>query len=390
MRSSIFSSLQAFLQFKPSRAIGLIFLTNGLLFGTWITRIPEIKEILSLSEGDIGLALLMVPFGALAVMPFMGKLTARFGVGRFTFWLSLAYCFAVIAMAFLWGNFYVLCFALFMIGITTGSMDIAMNTAASTIETQYQRTIMSTCHGFWSLGAMIGSASGGYLYGIAFPFRLQIFLLGGAFILMILFLSKILSPLSHQSTSDEPWFALPGKSLIGLAIIAFCMMLSEGAIMDWSTLYMTDSLQADPRISGLAFAAFSATMALARFSGDSWAERIGPYKVLFWGILIAGLSMLAILLIAHPLFAIFGFAIAGFGFANLVPILFGLAGKAETGSPGTNIAAVGSQGYFGMLAGPSLIGFLAEGVGLPLAMGSVVLLCGLALVLVGTLGKSSS
>jgi len=369
-----------FLKHPTSRSIGFIFGISGFIFGTWVTRIPEIKHKLALSDGELGLALFGIPLGALIIMPVMGSLTGRFGAGRVTIISTYLLCFFIFPPA-LATDFSWLVLALIFFGLTLGGMDIAMNATAATVEHHLGRTIMSSCHGFWSLGGMLGAGTGSLAYGLKLPFLAHVGLLCGLLLLLSLRISHILKPIRFMP-SDEPLFSLPGKALFILALVGFCSFFGEGAIADWSAIYMEDSLHASGFLTGLAYAGFSFMMALGRFFGDAIIDRIGAKRVVRMGASLATLSIGLLLLMGHPIAAIIGFALAGLGFSLIVPVVFSAAAKVPGMRPATSIAAVGSMGYFGLLLGPPFLGFVSDSWGLPSAISLVAMLCALAAILI--------
>lgn len=368
--------LRPLLHHAPSRAIGLVFGINGVVFGTWITRIPEIKGKLALSDADLGLALFGVPLGAFLIMPLMGRITDALGAGRATLWSAYLLCLTIFLPA-LAPDFWVLGGALLVFGAVHGGMDIAMNATAARVEQEHRLNIMSACHGCWSLGGMLGASTGSLAYGMGIPFLLHLLLVCGLMVIVAVSQRRALRPIRFQR-SEEPLFALPGKALLVFALVGFCIMFGEGAIADWSALYMTDSLGADALLAGAAYAGFSLAMALGRFFGDGVMARYGARPLITCGSLLSALCLGGLLAWGHPLTAVLGFTLSGIGFAVIVPVLFSEAAKVPGMVPGASIAAVGSLGYLGLLAGPPLLGLVSERWSLPLAMALVAALCLLA------------
>ena len=366
------AQLNIFFSNPISRSVGFFFGINGLLFGTWITRIPELKRELMLSEADLGLALFGVPLGAFLIMPFMGRITARLGAGRTTYLGVFGYCMAIFA-PIIATDMWTLTATLVLFGLTGGAMDIAMNATAAEVESRDGIPIMSTCHGLWSTGGMIGAASGSLAYGLGFTFSLHILLISIGMVLLALFQKKYILPVK-AAPSDEPLFAVPSRALWLLALVAFCIFLGEGAIADWSAVYLEEYLTAGSFVAGLGYAGFSLSMALGRFYGDTIIQRLGPKNIIRLGALIAALGIATVVVYDAPLNAVLGFSIAGIGFACIVPVTFSEAARVPGMVPGASIAAIGSLGYLGLLIGPPIVGFIAEEIGLKLALGIVGIL----------------
>ena len=360
-------ALRALLADASGRAVALVFATNSIVFGGWFVRIPEVKERLALSEGELGIALLGLPVGSLFIMLLTGSLVARFGAGRTTLVATLAFCASVVTPA-LAVNLWTLFVALLLVGFCSGAMDVAMNAEAAAVEERLGRPIMAACHGFFSLGGMIGAGLGAALVALNVPLVLNLAATGLVMATLVISQRKVLigaAPVEQTSAEEaEVTFALPRGVLFGPAVMAFCVLVGEGAIADWSAVYLKENLLASAGVAGLGYAVFSLTMAVGRFLGDDFSARFGDGQVVRGGALLAALGLGLAVLVPLPFAAIVGFAAVGFGYAGVVPILFRAGAKAPGFSAGAGIAAVASAGYAGFLAGPPVIGFVAELVGL--------------------------
>ncbi len=373
----------------PSLTICLVFATNSLLSGNWLVRIPEIQSRLALSEAELGLCLLGMPAGGVLMMPLMGWITARWGAGRVTLLAALGYCVVSLLPAMAW-SMPALLAALFGVGVASGAMDIAMNAEAAAIEEERGVSILSTCHGFWSLGAMIGGATGGVVaaWGASLVPHVAVV----AVLMVVLLLARRATLLVGRagSATSAPVFALPTGPLVGLAVIAFCALVGEGAMADWSAVYLKNILGAGAAVAGFGYAFFSAAMAVGRLYGDQIAERFATASIIRAGALLAAAGFGMALLVGHPYAALVGFACVGLGYACMVPLLYRTAARMPGMVSGTSIAAVATAGYAGLFAGPPLIGFTAEVVGLSGALGIVAVLSALAgLLAPGALRRES-
>lgn len=362
--------------------MGVIFLSNSVLFGNWVTRIPDIKEKCGLSESELGLALLGAPVGALIIMPFTGWIIAKLQVGR-TIWLSaLLHAFAP-AILSLSESLYGLVFGTFYFGFSNVVMDISMNAAAVVTEKKLKHHIMSSCHGMWSTGAMIGAAMGSGFLSLGINPVIHLFSVSILIILLTLSLTPHILKYHESRSAGDKVFALPNLTLLGLAIIGFCILMSEGGIADWSALYMKESLLSRPVLIGLSYANYSFLMAIGRFSGDAIIPAIGKKKVVVIGGLIAAFGLFSTILIQNEYYALLGFGLAGMGFSCVVPVIFSSAANEPGYSSGTGIAAVTSLGYMGFLAGPPIMGLVSEAFSLGAAIG----LIGFLSLLVSLLGS---
>lgn len=362
-------TMKAFALHLPSLSVGLTFMTLSVVFGSWLARLPEIQAALALSEGQLGLALLGLPLGALVAMPLAGWLMKRLSTGRAMNLATLLFCAAAPVPAFA-GSQWALMGCLFLVGLANSFMNISMNAAAAAIEQQHRIAIMSICHGMFSLGAMIGAGSAGLLAAADVPLQSHLI----AVALLMVGLQLLLRPIIFalpDSSSEGASFALPPRAILGLAFIGFCIMIGEGAVADWSAIYLRKILEAGPFVASLGFAGFSLAMALGRFAGDGIKMRFGAPKVVFAGSLLGAGGLAIVTLIPIPVIAVLGFALVGVGFSSVVPLLFSAAARTPGVAPAAGIAAVASSGVVGFLIGPPLIGGIAEHFGLSFGLGVV-------------------
>ena len=343
---------------------GCTFFILGTLFSFWVTRIPGVKEKLELSDGALGIALFFIPLGAIISMLVSARMIHTIGEGKTTLYALLFFCMVILApvMAV---DFISLCVALFFLGFSMGWLDIAMNAVVNTIEKKEMISIMSTTHGFYSLGGIAGGGMGGLLAGLGVNPILH-FTVSGLIVLLValLFIRKHVGDIRDDKTRDPvPLFALPRAPVMGLAVIAFCIMIGEGAVADWSTVYLDEFLNSGAMLAGLGYAGFSLTMTLGRFNGDYYIQKYGRSKVILFGITVA-IAGILLLLTAKIAWVIIGFTLVGMGYSCIIPVLFSSAAKVVGINPAYGLASVASAGYFGFLIGPVIIGLIAEMYGL--------------------------
>ncbi|MBY5408700.1 MFS transporter [Rhizobium leguminosarum] len=377
---------------RSRAAVSLLFLMNGFVVGCWAPKIPDFAERLALTKFELGLMILVFGVGSLVMMPIAGAQIAKHG-SRVVVQV-LAVCLLPLLLALtLVPNVLTGAISLFLFGGFIGAMDVAMNANAVSVEKSMRRAIMSSCHAFWSLGGLIGSGLGGIVisrFGILGHAQLATVL---AAIFLALAWPMILADPPHPDTKKEktklPMVPLPW--LLGL--MALFSMVPEGAVLDWGALYLRQEMDASVALSGLGFAAFSATMAIMRFGGDLVRDRLGGVKTLRICTLFAIVGLLLAGLAPNAELAILGFACCGIGISNMVPIAFSAAGNIPGLKPGIAISVVTTIGYSGMLVAPSLIGFVAEHIGfavvfmaLPVLLIVVLLLSRLAHYADGTTG----
>ena len=355
-------------------AVLAVFSLNGFAFASWVVRIPAVKEKLSLSEGLLGLALLGVAIGALTAMTAVGWLITRFGSRPVVGTTALLFCLTLPLPA-LMPNLPLLVAALFLFGASGGALDVSMNSQAVAVEKDYGRPIMSSFHAAFSFGGLAGAASGGFIafLGVGVVFHLLGIAALSAAVASLAY--RFLLPASvDMGEPGAPAFARPTKALAGLGIIAFCVLLGEGAMADWSAVYLKGTLGTGAGFAAAGYAAFSLAMASGRLFGDRFAERLGPARLVRFGGVLAAVGLGSSLAAAQPEIALIGFASAGVGFSIVFPTALSAAGRTGGLAPGPALAAVSSAGYFGFLIGPPIIGFAAEIVGLGSALYIVVIL----------------
>jgi len=340
-------------------AVASIFLANGFLTGSWAPQIPVLLTRLDISKFTLGLLILLFGVGAVMAMTWCGHLISRYGSRTVLRWFGLCGSFGLLVVA-LAPNVPLAAIAMLVFGGSIGGMDVAMNSNAVVVERRLSRAIMSSSHGFWSLGGFAGGALGGYSiqnYG----YLAHAVVVTAIAFAMIAFAIGYLIAEDRPRATEHQKFAPPQQSVVYLVgLMALLTMVSEGAVLDWAALYLHQELGADLAIAGLAYAALSGVMALMRFLGDGVRNRFGAVTTLRGSALVAAAGMFVAGLSPSPYLAIAAFAFCGFGIANMVPILFSAGGNQEGMSSGTGMSVVTTIGYSGILVAPSAIGFVAE------------------------------
>lgn len=340
-------------------AVAGIFLANGFLTGSWAPQIPVFLTRLDITRFTLGLLILLFGVGAVISMTWCGHLISRHGSRTVTRWFGVCGSFGLLIVA-LAPNVPLAAIAMLIFGGSIGGMDVAMNSNAVVVERRLSRAIMSSSHGFWSLGGFAGGALGGYSiqnYG-HLPHAVAVTVIAFA---VIAFAIRYLVAEDKPQTVEHQRFTLPRHTAVYLVgLMALLTMISEGAVLDWAALFLHQELGADLAVAGLAYAAFSGVMALMRFLGDGVRNRFGAVSTLRGSALVAAAGMLVAGLSPSPYLAIAAFAFCGFGIANMVPIIFSAGGNQEGMSSGTGMSVVTTMGYSGILVAPSAIGFVAE------------------------------
>ena len=368
-------------------AVAVSFFLTGATFASWAVRIPAVQARLGLSPGELGVALLSTAAGELISMNLAGYLAARFGSRSLTMIASV--CLSVmLPMLALAPSLPILAAALLLFGASFGSMNVAMNTQGVAVERRYGRSILSSFHACYSIGGLAGSLAGGLLAAHAVA-PLPHFL-GIACVALILTLSLAhwLLPAQADAQGAGIAFARITPTLLALGLVAFCVLLGEGAMADWSAVYLHSILGAGAGVAAAGYAAFSTVMAVGRGLGDRLTNRLGPGMMVRLGGLVAAAGLTLALVVRWVPLALAGFGLVGAGFSVIFPLTLSAAGRTSKEVSGTAIATVALCGYLGFLVGPAVIGFGANTLNLRLALGIVVLLslCAAALARVVDVG----
>lgn len=355
---------------------GTMFLANGFLMGSWAPQIPLLLPRHQITETTLGLLIFLLGVGAVGAMFLAGGLIAKHGTR------SVLRIFALIASVTLAGvvlapNLWILSVAMVIMGAMIGCMDVAMNANAVELERRLGRAIMSSSHGFWSLGGFVGGIIGGWIIGQIGAEGHALAVVGLTFGCVAFASQHLLeeppTPLHHAEKGVAKGWPR-GLAIYILGLMAFCSMIPEGAVLDWAALYLQQEHGTGVNTAGLAFALFSATMAVMRFAGDALRNRFGAVQTLRMSAIIAAAGLLGAALAPNATLVIASFAFAGLGVANMVPVMFSAAGNFPGLSAGMGISTVTMLGYSGILVAPSSIGFVAEHIGFRVTFATLALL----------------
>lgn len=359
---------------KSSRIVtAFYFFINGTIFAGWLPHIPYVQEKLNIGDGALGLILLNASLGAIIALPLAGWLAARFNGRIVSIVGSLIFCgispFLVSAP-----DVMTLSVCLIIFGASCGAMDIGMNTLAVAVEKQYKRPIMSSFHALFSIGGFSGAALAGAFLFMKFAPQVHMITMAVLIGLFLLISIPFIYGVKEEKSRTGTKFSFPRGPVIFMGLIALFCMLSEGAIADWSSVYMKKNIKTSPELAAMAYSAYSIIMALGRFIGDRLVKRFNNVSIVRGSAFIAGAGMLTALLFQTPLTAIAGFGLVGLGLSNIVPIVFSSSGNIPGMSSAGALSAIATCGYFGFLTGPPVIGFIAEASSLRIALGIIVVL----------------
>ena len=362
-------------------AVTVVFFASGASYGSWVARIPALQDRLDATTSGLGLALFGVAAGAVVALPLAGWLSARLGSRRVTR-MALVAVALTLPLPGLAPSLVALGLAFAALGAAGAMLDLAMNAHGVAVEERYARPILSSFHASFSFGGLAGAIAGGLAAAAGISPLAQF--TGAAIVIGAIALWSGRTLLSGEVDRVEtgPVYGRPSRALVALAVLAFAVLLAEGAAADWSGVYLNDTVGTGEGTATVAFIAFSAMMTLGRLAGDRLTEAWGSVALTraAGALAVAGLG--AALLVQSVPIVVLGFTCLGAGLATVVPTVFRAAG-ARTTSPGAGIAAVSTVGYSAFLVGPPFVGFLADATSLRLALGVVGALCALIVVLAG-------
>jgi predicted MFS family arabinose efflux permease len=371
---SLARRLQTFFTNPQARAVGLVFTTESLLLGGWVAHIPYIKEKLHLTDAGLGMVLFAMPVGLLLMNPLTGWIVARLGVARTCFLSALMLCFSTL-IPINAPNVAIVAVGLFFVGLSAALLNVAMNTSAADVERAHNIQIMSSCHGMWSLGGMVGSMLAGILISLQVSPSIHMFAMSILLLALTLALRSILMTIPEQPPAESSAaFVRPNMLLLLMIIIGLAVAMGEGAALDWSAVYLHESAGASSQIAALGFGCFSLAMTVGRFMGDAIIPRFGATRILSFGSLVAASGLLLAILVPIPAVSLAGFAILGAGCSLGAPILYSASLRVPGIPAATGLATFATFSFVGFLAGPPVIGFVAEAYGLNYGLGLVVIL----------------
>lgn len=372
----------------PWRAVSAMFILNGALFGIWASRIPAIAERHALGPADLGGLLLLMAAGAIVAFPLSGRMSDKLGAARVTWGIALAYVAALFLIAGS-SSYLALSLSLFLFGATHGAMDVAMNTWAGEAERRIGRPVMSSFHAMFSLGAGLGAGSGFVAASYQLDPTPHFITAGTAIALITLIVAKVDWQSDRRSVSGAtPIFTLPKGPLLAVGVVAFCASLGEGAMADWSAIFLVLITGATEAEAALGYTVFSIAMVIMRLLGDRATQTLGPVPAARAAGVTAAIGVLCAVGFQTFAMSLVGFALMGIGYAVIMPLSFSRAANDPAIPPGAAIASVSTLGYGGLLLGPPVIGFVSEATSIRVAFLILAGLAGLIVALGRAVDKS--
>jgi MFS family permease len=357
-------------------AVSTFFFVNGFLYANWTSRLPELQRFYGLNNAQLGTVLFCIALGSMASMPFAGWLGSRFGSDKIVKIVALLFCISIPMVALSQNEWLIrLCF--FFLGAASGAMDVTMNGQAVLVERLWGKIIFSSFHAIFSIGMALGAAVGGLFSNFQVSLQTHLNIIGIFGILPILWASTKLirdhipEPVVATNNLKTDNF-LAFKTILPFGIIAFCCMTGEGAMVDWSAIFMNTVVNQSELISAWAFGIFGVSMTIGRIFGDYFTLKLGKQKLMLIDALLAIFGLGIALFFVSVWSTFLGFFLVGLGLSTIVPIVFSSAGNLKNISPSAGISMATSIGYTGFFIGPPAIGFLAETFGLRLGLGFVL------------------
>lgn len=375
--------------FTPARLVMAVFFMQAMTLANWVPRIPDVQAKLGLTPGELAIALLGMPVGSLLALLSSGPLIERFTARR-TIFLGFFVYLLFLPLAGLAWDLASLFAALFLLGVFSPLVDVAMNVEAARVQETLSRPVMSTCHGFWSIGSMAGALVGSAFAdaGIATHWHLMIVgLVSIPFAVAAGMALPEVAPLPRPEGARRLPFALPTVGMIGLVVFAFGAVMGEVAARSWSAVYLRDVISASPGAAGFGYAAFSLFMAGGRFLGDWATVRFGPVRIARICCTIAVVGMVLVVIGNNLVTVIAGFAALGFGLALVYPLSVTAAGRRGDRPAALNVGSLSLGAFAAFMLGPLVTGFVADEWGLRAGLATVVPVVALSVLLAGELQR---
>ncbi|ANI31493.1 MFS transporter [Yersinia entomophaga] len=353
-------------------ATRLAFFIAGLAMAAWAPLVPFAKARIALNDASLGLLLLCIGVGSLLAMPLTGVMTAKWGCRRVILIAGALLCLDL-PLLVLMDTPISMAVALLLFGAAIGVIDVAMNIQAVIVEKASGRAMMSGFHGLFSVGGIAGAGGVSALLWLGLSPLVAVLITVIVIIALLAMANRNLLAGSGEP-HDGPLFVRPKGWVMFLGFLCFVMFLAEGSMLDWSALFLTSLRGIEPSQAGMGYAIFAIAMTMGRLNGDRIVNKLGRYAVLLGGSLFAAAGFIIAISFDNPTATMAGFMLVGLGASNVVPILFTAAGNQRVMPTNLAIASMTTIGYAGILAGPALIGFIAQLSSLPFAFGCVAVL----------------
>ena len=368
----MFKNISSFIKLKPALAVGFLFSTSSLLFGTWVAAIPGIKQRLAFTDGSLGLSLLLSPLGAITGMLLSTRVFSKIPVGK---WMVFGYSLLCGIMILQINSVNRLMFwiCLYCFGVISFLNGVSSNATVNLMEKKYNRLLMSTCHGMYSLGGAVSAGLAAVMFSIHLPSGWQIAIVA-AVILSVIVFNRHLLLANKDIIHSRSGIKFPSLTILGISFICMVTFMAEGCVADWSAIYLREILHSPKELVSLGYAGFSIAMTIGRMNGDPLIAGIGSKRIVISGSMLAATGFTIVVFAPGVIAAIVGYILVGLGCSCIVPVLFSASANIPGVSTVEGFAMVTTGGLIGFLTGPSLIGFISERANLSKGLSLLILL----------------
>ncbi|MFJ3466079.1 MFS transporter [Pseudomonas sp. NPDC090201] len=333
------------------------FFITGFSISAWAPLVPYARDRLGLDDAGLGLLLLCLGIGSIVSMPLAGALTVRYGCRRIILTVGSIACLCLPLLATL-TQIPLMVATLFIYGASMGALGCVTNIQAIIVERASGRTMMSGFHGLFSCGGIVGAAGVSALLSLGVWPWLSMTLVA-LFIVLAMYKAGP-NLLGYGSEAGGPAFAIPHGVVLFIGLMCFTVFLTEGAMLDWSAVFLSTQRGVEPSYAGFGYAVFALAMAIGRLCGDPIVRRLGVHRIILFGGLCAAVGMAVATLVEHWQAALVGYALVGLGCSNIVPVFYSAVGRQKTMPENVAVPAITTLGYIGILMGPAGIGFVAH------------------------------
>lgn len=358
-----------------------MYLAVGLAMAAWAPLVPFAKARTAIDEGTLGLVLLCLGLGSIGAMPLTGLLASRFGCRAVLVTSSLAVAL-ILPMLALSNDVVTLAISLTIFGANLGTLDVATNIQAVMVEKDSGRNMMSGFYGIFSLGGILGAGGVSLLMHIGFEPLHTTLVISGTVVSLVIVSRRVLLSYGNRDADGAPHFIMPNGVVIVIGFLCFILFLAEGAVLEWSALFMIETHGLDPAIAGFGYTAFAGAMTIGRLTGDGIVKVVGRTPIFVIGSFVSAAGFILAVFAPIQLLALAGFFLVGLGASNIVPVLYTAAGAQKHMPASLAIASITTIGYSGILMGPAAIGGVAHIADLDTAL----LIIAALLVFVAALG----
>ena len=364
--------------------LSVFFFLSGLILSTFTSRIPGLQERFSLNNAELGLLLAFLPIGLLVSMPFAGFITYKFSIKRVLTISSISFVVLLLILGFS-NQRWQLYLVLFFFGVTRTFYNVSINTISVFIQSRYQKKIINSFHGIWSLATLIGALVSLLFIGNDVSIQLHVIAISLFCLVFIFLLIDKIPNISSPQTQFKLFVGKQNKLLL-LGFIAFCCMFCEGIMGDWSGIYFSKIGHVSNKFYVVGYAFYLMAMLIGRFWGDKLIARFGEINIIKLSSLLLSAGFLVAIIFVHPALIVVGFILVGLGVSCIIPITFLLSSQNTVVPVGVAISTISMMGYVGFLIGSPLVGLISNVSNLRWAF----LTCFLFSVLIGFFAKKQA